>query len=943
MALPTKAPSDNEVLGEEAPLAFDDNSMQLIKELRTTKTPELASVTVHTTIQPTVLVVEDNPDMNSFICSLLQPHYRVISASSGNDGLQTAIDSHPDLILSDIMMPGMSGDAMAEEVRNHAELENVPIIVLTAKADDDLQIKMLKSGITDYIRKPFLPDELLARISVVLAERLESRKKLHLSEERFRSIFNNSPIAIGIGDIQSGLLIEVNSAWLQLFGYERNEVIGQSTVGLGMYVKDNERDEIVRMIREHGRVVNQPTKLRRKTGDILEILYSAEIITLDAQPCLQVMMTDVTERMRIDEEIRNIKMLLEQSFEQSPVSKVLVTMPNAIIHSINPACQELLGIEDEPPVAGTSFFNFKPSFLDFDQSGNPGLLENLPLARAMRGEKTINEERHIVRKDGSERWALASGVPICDQNGTVIAGYLVMVDITTRKRAGSEVRRLTAILNESQHIAQVGGWEIDLTNNSLYWTNETFRIHDTFPDEYTPTLESALAFYHPESLPIITAAVKMAIEENNNFNLELKMITAKGRPILVHTTCKVIRENDKPVKIMGAFRDITGQKLLEGHLHQAQKMESVGSLAGGVAHDFNNKLSVILGYANLASIESDPVLIRQYLDEILKAGEQSADLTRQLLAFARKQTISPKVLDLNETVSGMLKMLNRLIGEDIHLIWQPAPDLWLLKFDPSQIDQILANLCVNARDSISSDGKITIVTANILIDDDYCSHHADALPGEFVRLVVSDNGCGMDKETMDRIFEPFFTTKETGKGTGLGLSTVFGIVKQNNGFIRVYSEGGIGTTFTIYLPRYEGTSARTVKEGTEIPAPVGIETILLVEDELAILNMASMILSKLGYTVLSANSPAEANRLAKAHAGEISLLITDVIMPDVNGKDLAHGLQLLFPKLKCLFMSGYTADAISQHGVLDDGVNFIQKPFSLADLATKVRGVLDGK
>lgn len=382
---------------------------------------------------------------------------------------------------------------------------------------------------------------------------------------------------------------------------------------------------------------------------------------------------------------------------------------------------------------------------------------------------------------------------------------------------------------------------------------------------------------------------------------------------------------------------------LEYQLHQAQKMESIGSLAGGVAHDFNNKLSVILGCTYLAFSETDPAKLQNFLEEIRKAAEQSADLTRQLLAFARKQTISPKVLDLNETVTGMIKILQRLIGEDIRLAWQPAPDLWLLKLDPSQIDQILANLCVNARDSISADGKITIETGNSSVDEVYCAHESSAVPGEYVRLVVSDNGCGMDKDTQDRIFEPFFTTKDTGKGTGLGLATVFGIVKQNNGFINVYSEPGVGTTFSIYLPRHSGTQALTDKIGATMSAPRGLETILLVEDELSILTMTSMILAKQGYSVLQANSPAEAIRLAKEHVGKISLLITDVIMPEMNGKDLADSLKSLSPQLKCLFMSGYTADAITQHGVLEEGVNFIEKPFSLPALATKVREILDGK
>jgi PAS domain S-box-containing protein len=406
----------------------------------------------------------------------------------------------------------------------------------------------------------------------------------------------------------------------------------------------------------------------------------------------------------------------------------------------------------------------------------------------------------------------------------------------------------------------------------------------------------------------------------------------------------------KPGYFATIFNDITERKrdeeeksALEGQLHQAQKMESVGSLAGGVAHDFNNKLSVILGCTYLASIESDPIELKNILEEIRKAAESSADLTRQLLAFARKQTIIPKVLDLNETVAGMFKMLNRLIGEDIRLAWHPADELWLLKFDPSQIDQILANLCVNARDSITKDGKITIETGNSIIDASYCTFNTYASPGEYVRIVVGDNGSGMDNETQQRIFEPFFTTKETGKGTGLGLAMVFGIVKQNNGFINVCSEPGIGTTFSIYLPRYVGETEQKQNDAKSMAAPLGQETILLVEDEQAILNMASLVLVKQNYSVLKANNPAEAIRLAEEHLGEISLLITDVIMPEMNGKELANKLQSTNPRLKCLFMSGYTADAISQYGVLDEGVDFIQKPFSLPEFGTKVRKVLDDK
>jgi PAS domain S-box-containing protein len=381
---------------------------------------------------------------------------------------------------------------------------------------------------------------------------------------------------------------------------------------------------------------------------------------------------------------------------------------------------------------------------------------------------------------------------------------------------------------------------------------------------------------------------------------------------------------------------------LEEQLHQAQKMESVGRLAGGVAHDFNNMLSVILGQANLALMDLDPAQpLYVPMEEIRKAAERSADLTRQLLAFARRQTVAPKVLDLNQTVGGMLTMLKRIIGENIALDWQPGPELWPLKIDPSQIDQILANLCSNSRDSIAEVGKISIGTKNCSIDEAYCAHNAGFVPGDYVQLAVNDDGCGMDKELQAHIFEPFFTTKGVGKGTGLGLATVFGAVKQNNGFINVYSEPGMGTTFTIYLPRHRDSSAPAATPKPPHPLQHGQETILLVEDEAPVLNMAAMILMRQGYTVLAANSPGEALRLASEHDGEISLLMTDVVMPEMSGRELAQQLMVGHPRLKRLFMSGYTSDIIAHHGVLDEALNFIQKPFTMADLTAKVREVLD--
>ncbi|NTW49265.1 MAG: response regulator, partial [Chlorobiales bacterium] len=383
------------------------------------------------------------------------------------------------------------------------------------------------------------------------------------------------------------------------------------------------------------------------------------------------------------------------------------------------------------------------------------------------------------------------------------------------------------------------------------------------------------------------------------------------------------------------------EKLRE-QLLQAQKMESVGRLAGGVAHDFNNMLQAILGYIDimLSDIQTNELQYER-LVEIRRAAQRSADLVRQLLAFARKQTVMPKVLVLNEIVYGMLKMLKPLIGEDIALEWLPGDDLWSVKIDPSQIDQLLTNLVINARDAINGVGKISIETKNEVFDEAYCAAHPDSVPGEYVLLVVSDNGRGIDKDTQAHIFEPFFTTKSIGEGTGLGLATVYGIVKQNGGLIDVESELGKGAIFRIHLPKW------TAEAGDAEHAPAvktiqkGTETLLLVEDEESILNICKAVLEQLGYTVLAANAPSEAIRIANEFKSKIHLLITDVIMPEMNGRELAQRLFEILPDLKCLYMSGYTADIIASRGVPDEQVRFLQKPFYMKDLAAKIREALD--
>jgi PAS domain S-box-containing protein len=512
-------------------------------------------------------------------------------------------------------------------------------------------------------------------------------------------------------------------------------------------------------------------------------------------------------------------------------------------------------------------------------------------------------------------------------------------DNTERRQADAERERLLSAIEQADEMIVITNPE-----GAIQYVNPAFeRVTGYTRNEVIGQNPSILK--SGKQCPDFYRNLWETLSGGNTFKGRMVNKRKDGTFFTEEATISPVRDpSGRIVNYVAVKHDITEHLRLAAQFQQAQKMESVGRLAGGVAHDYNNMLSVIIGYTELAMDKVDPSdPLHADLNEVFKAAKRSTEITRQLLAFARKQTISPKVIDVNETVEGMLKMLRRLIGEDIDLAWLPQDGLWPIKIDPAQVDQILANLCVNARDAIAGVGRITIETHTVTFDTAYCADHAGFVPGDFVLLSVSDDGCGMDKETLDSIFEPFFTTKDESLGTGLGLATVFGIVKQNNGFINVYSEPGKGTTFRIYFPRHVGKAEKIrVETVAEIPSSQG-ETVLLVEDEPAIIKMCQMMLERLGYQVLTTGNPSEALRLAGNHAGEIHLLITDVVMPEMNGRELADQLCTLFPDIKTLFMSGYTANVIAHRGVLEEGVNFIQKPFSIKDLSVKVRATLDQK
>ncbi len=523
-------------------------------------------------------------------------------------------------------------------------------------------------------------------------------------------------------------------------------------------------------------------------------------------------------------------------------------------------------------------------------------------------------------------------------------------DITERLQAIESLAKTEKLLQQAANAGNVGLWNWSLLTDQVYFSPQWKKQIGYEAHEIQGRYVEWESRLHPDDLEMTLTALKASQAPPwPPYKVEFRLRHKDGtyRWILSEGALE-LDEQMRPIHMMGSHVDITERKLaeeekgqLQAQLLQAQKMESVGRLAGGMAHDFNNMLTSILGHAELKMMQlspSDPIYAA--LNTIKETALRSADLIRQLLAFARRQPVSPKVIDLNGSVAGILKLLQRMIGEDIEINWLPGEDLWPIKIDPTQVDQVLTNLCANARDAIAGVGKVTIETKNTTLDKHLCAEHPDFICGEYVMLAVSDDGCGMYKEVLDNLFEPFFTTKEMGKGTGLGLATVYGIVKQNDGFINVFSVPGNGTIFKLYLPRFKGrVEAPVVLNAAKIEKGQG-ETVLLVEDEKEILEIGRTILERLGYTVLTANKPLEALHIAKNHTADIQLLITDVIMPEMNGRDLAKSITDIKPNLKCLFTSGYAADVISRHGVLNNGMHFLQKPFSIQAFSVKVREVL---
>ena len=778
--------------------------------------------------------------------------------------------------------------------------------------------------------------------------RMEALEDLKASEEKFRTITEAAPDAIFIID-KEGNYIYVNRAACEMLNYSREELLSMNIRDL---TTPDDTELPVRHLKDlmESKKLFTEMRLRKKDGTVIHADLNAILLP---NGTIFGSCRDLTERDAMNRTLRRSQRLLSFAVEQIPIPLIIASAPDVEITHFNRAVSELLAKEPED-VRDIPLAEHRDFWPTYHPDGTPYDIADLPLTRAVKYGCVTTDTEIIVRKDDGDHWISASAAPLKDENGEIMAGIVAFPEITRLKRTEKDLEEKELFAKKIADTVPAHVYIYDLEEQRNIWCNDHHRrtLEKMGLDPLNLSYEKAKEMVYPEDFRKFERVYEELFtdpsKENVNVQLRMKM-TGGWRWMDLYTSVFRRNENGNVLQTIGALFDIHERKKaelekrrLQQQLTQAQKMESVGRLAGGVAHDFNNMLSVILGHSDMvldSMKENDP--LRMSLQEIHKAAQRSADLTRQLLAFARRQTVTLETLDLNETIESMLKMLKRLIAENIQLEWKPAERMEPVRIDPAQIDQIMANLVVNARDAISGTGLISIETDLVELEGSDCAG-SEMEPGVYAKLTVSDDGRGMDRETKALIFEPFFTTKAVGEGTGLGLATVYGIVKQNSGHINVYSEPGKGTIFRIYLPvleeDHDGDAEQT---DADDEAESRGETVLLAEDEASILEMTTRMLKGLGYRVFSASSPEEAIVLARENSGEIDLLITDVVMPQMNGRELAKRAGRFNPNLKCLFISGYTADVIAHHGVLDDYVHFLQKPFTRKELSENVRNCLE--
>ncbi len=774
----------------------------------------------------------------------------------------------------------------------------------------------------------------LLSVSVDVTAREKEAEALRRSEEKYRMLVENSPQGLAI--IQDMRYVFCNAEFSEMTGYTVEELLSFSPEEMGRMIHPEDRDSIRARYQDRlaGKQVPSHYEYRgiRKNGTELWLEVYASFGEHKSRPALQLVLLDITERKQAEKALRESEERFRLIAETIDEVFWIFDPEKGVMTYLSPVHERIWGY------ARDRFYKADGPVVDMI---HPDDRERVASSlAAIKAGRELSREYRIIRPDGSIRHIHDRGFPVRDQAGRIRFYAGVGQDITEYKLAEQAIRE------SKDYLKQI----INCIGDPVFVKDREHRftlVNEAFSTFFNTPPQQLLGQSRFEALPDEMAKwvweTEEEVFETGKENVtEDHLIDGRGAHRILMTKKSLLRDENGDLQIIGVMRDITEHKQLEAQFLQAQKMEAIGVLAGGVAHDFNNLLNVINGYSELMLddlTQNSP--IRKDLEQVKDAGKRAASLTSQLLAFGRKQILQPEVLNLNTAILQMNSMLRRLVGDDIDLAFIAQPDLRLVNADPGQIQQIVMNLVVNAHDAMPQGGKLIIETSNADLDDNYVQHHPLVKAGPYVMLAITDTGLGMDAEIRAHLFEPFYTTKQKGKGTGLGLSTVYGIVTQSNGYISVYSERGEGTTFKIYLP--QATGVKDVKEARKEsqPVPCGSETILIAEDEAAVRELTVRILRERGYNVLGAASGQEALRIAQEYPDEIHLVLTDVVMPAISGTTLAARLTASRPDIKSLFVSGYTDNAIVRHGLLAPDLAFLQKPFTIENLVRKVREVLN--